>query len=191
MSYYQQPSFQPPHYYPANDSGIPFQREFPPPNAEVYTSQPYQAYPMVAPQTTVFIYEDQPAFRQRDDGLFAALCAACLCCWLLPPLTWHWCCWYQGITVQANCKLRLPFDLNFLGFPVNLTVAFKRLNCTKMVRLAEMDKIIKLKDKADGMQWKTVSMQTKLTRATILFCKYKSISKRTFSFENFVFICVF
>lgn len=45
-----------------------------------------------------------------------------------------------------------PFDLKFLGFPVNLTVAFKRLNCTKMVRLAEMDKIIKLKDKADGMQ---------------------------------------
>lgn len=89
-SYYQQPSFQPAHYYPANDTGAHYQRDFPPPNADVYTNQPYQPYPMVAPQTTVFIYEDQPSFRQRDDGLLAALCAACLCCWLLPPFpTWH------------------------------------------------------------------------------------------------------
>lgn len=89
-SYYQQPSFQPAHYYPANDTGARFERHFPPPNADVYTNEPYQPYPMVAPQTTVFIYEDQPSFRQRDDGLLAALCAACLCCWLLPPFpTWH------------------------------------------------------------------------------------------------------
>lgn len=89
-SYYQQPSFQPAHYYPANDTGARIERDFPPPNADVYTNQPYQLYPMVAPQTTVFIYEDQPSFRQRDDGLLAALCAACLCCWLLPPFpTWH------------------------------------------------------------------------------------------------------
>lgn len=92
MSYYQQSSFQPAHYYPSNDpvAGGTFQREFPPPNSRVYLDQPYHPYPMVAPQTTVFVYDDHPDFRQRDQGLLAALCAACLCCWLLPPFpTWH------------------------------------------------------------------------------------------------------
>ena len=92
MSYYQQSSFQPAHYYPSNDpvAGGTFQREFPPPNSRVYLDQPYHPYPMVAPQTTVVVYDDHPDFRQRDQGLLAALCAACLCCWLLPPFpTWH------------------------------------------------------------------------------------------------------
>lgn len=92
MSYFQQTSFQPAHYYPSNDpvAGGTFQREFPPPDSRVYLDQPYHPYPMVAPQTTVFVYDDHPDFRQRDQGLLAALCAACLCCWLLPPFpTWH------------------------------------------------------------------------------------------------------
>lgn len=102
MSYYQQPSFQPPHYYPTTDNGgAALQRDFPPPNTGVYTSQPYQPYPMVAPQTTVFIYDDHPNFRQRDDSLLAALCAACLCCWLLPPFpTWH--CWIIGRNLAVS-----------------------------------------------------------------------------------------
>lgn len=92
MSYYQQPCYQPPHYYPSSmRDGADFHRELPPPTAEVFTSQPYHPYPMAAPQSTVFIYYDQPSFRsQRDESLLTALCAACLCCWLLPPYpTWH------------------------------------------------------------------------------------------------------
>lgn len=103
MSYYQQPFNQPPHYYPSNwNSDVGFQREFPPQTAEVYTNQPYHPFPMVAPQSTVFIYDDQPSIRsQREEGLLAAFCAACLCCWLLPPYpTWH--CWYRKDSRQFN-----------------------------------------------------------------------------------------
>lgn len=61
----------------------------------INTYQPYQTYPIAAPQSTVFVY-DETATRRRDhadaveSGMLAALCASCICCWILPPFPlWH------------------------------------------------------------------------------------------------------
>lgn len=70
--------------------------------------QPYQTYPITDPQNTVFIYDDV-ARRERNEamenGLMAALCASCLCCWILPPLPLHCHFWGMSISWTKNITL--------------------------------------------------------------------------------------
>lgn len=92
MSHPQQ-TYQPPHYYPPYPTADQTQSQWMP-NGQGYhvqTEQPYQPYPMTAPQTTVFIYDEAHLNRRREteSGILAALCAACLCCWLLPMPVHH------------------------------------------------------------------------------------------------------
>lgn len=78
--------------------------------------QPYQTYPMTAPQNTVFIYDDVSR-RERNDaignGLMAALCASCLCCWILPPLPLHCHFWYGSVSRLNVTKWKKDITLSY------------------------------------------------------------------------------